>query len=315
MAAGVARPEANMATYTYKKVGDLDIKADVLRNADRGVANRPVLMWIHGGALMMGGRASKPPFAQAMLDASCLVVSIDYRLAPETQLPGIIEDVQDAYRWIREQGPRLFGADPGRIAIAGGSAGGYLALAMGFSVRPRPVALVSLWGYGDLVGPWYSEPSTNPRHMSIKTTREEAFRQVSGPPISNEADRKGSGAMFYQFCRQQGLWPMAVSGWDPHREPERFYAFMPVKNVTPDYPPTLLVHGESDTDVPHEQSAMMAAELKRNGVEHEFISVPGGEHGLAGADPRAIEAIYRRAFEFLRGKFEKNPPSPARVRN
>lgn len=305
MAAGIARPETDVATYTYKRVGDLEIRADVHGAPAPGEARRPALLWIHGGALIMGGRATPLPFAEAMSAAHYLVVSIDYRLAPETRLPGIVEDVEDAYRWIREQGPGLFGADPDRIAIAGGSAGGYLALTMGFRAHPRPVAVVSFWGYGDLVGPWLSEPSSNPRHLTIRTTREKAFLQVSGPPIANDADRRGSGAMFYQYCRQQGLWPWAVSGWDPRREPEKFHPYMALRNVTPDFPPTLLIHGERDTDVPHEQSVMMAAELRRNGVEHAFISVPGAEHGLAGADPRDVASAYQSAFAFLREHFEK----------
>ena len=71
------------------------------------------------------------------------MVSVDYRLAPETKLPAILEDVRDAYRWVREKGPGLFHADPGRIAISGGSAGGYLTLASGFMDDPPPKALVA----------------------------------------------------------------------------------------------------------------------------------------------------------------------------
>jgi acetyl esterase/lipase len=159
---------------------------------------------------------------------------------------------------------------------------------------------VSLWGYGDLIGSWYSQPSPHPRHHQSKLSREEAFRQVSGQPVSDARERKGDGGAFYQFCRQQGLWPKAVSGWDPHTQPERFFPYMPVKNVTADYPPTFLLHGQQDTDVPHEQSEMMAAQFKQHGVEHEFVSLPRGEHGLAGADPQQVQDAYRAAVAFLR---------------
>jgi acetyl esterase/lipase len=151
-----------------------------------------------------------------MLDAGCVVVSIDYRLAPETMLPEIIADLEDALRWIRAKGPELFGADPERIAVAGGSAGGYLTLTSGFRVEPRPQALVALYGYGDLIGDWYSTPSQHPRHNRNKPTEEEARAQVSGAPISDDRDRKGQGFLFYEWCRQHGAWPKGVSGWDPH---------------------------------------------------------------------------------------------------
>jgi dipeptidyl aminopeptidase/acylaminoacyl peptidase len=74
---------------------------------------------------------------------------------------------------------------------------------------------------------------------------------------------------------------------------------MPVKNVTADYPPTFLMHGTIDTDVPHEQSAHMAEQLKQHGVRHEFISIPGAEHGFAGGDPKLVEAAYTKAFAFV----------------
>ena len=44
---------------------------------------------------------------------------------------------------------------------------------------------------------------------------------------------------------------MKVSGFDPHTEPEKSYPFMAVKNVTENYPPTLMIHGTADTDVPY----------------------------------------------------------------
>ncbi len=296
---GESAAEITKRTYTYKTVQDLEIKADVYREDDE--ARRPVVVWIHGGALIMGHREGvSGRFKKAFLDAGYILVSIDYRLAPETKLPAIIEDLEDAFRWIREKGPELFRADPDRLAVTGGSAGGYLTLTAGFRVKPRPDAIVALWGYGDLVGPWYSSPSPHPCHHRVKLSREEASKQVDGPPVSDARDRDGNGGAFYQFCRQQGLWPKAVSGWDPHTEQKKFVPYMPVKNVTPDYPPTLMIHGQEDTDVPHEQSVMMAAELRRNNVEHKLISIPNGEHGLAGADRQEVDEAYRAAIKFVR---------------
>ena len=228
-----------------------------------------------------------------------MLVSIDYRLAPETALPEIIEDVEDAFAWVRKEGRGLYRADTGRIAVAGGSAGGYLTLMTGYRVKPRPTVLLSLWGYGDLIGDWYSTPSPHARHHTSKMSREEAFAQVSGAAVSDARDRKGDGGGFYQYCRQTGTWPKAVSGWDPQREGGKFFPYMPVKNVTAEYPPAFLIHGTADTDVPHEQSVMMAAEMKRRGVRHELVSVAGAEHGLAGGEAKIVEAAYIRGFTFV----------------
>jgi acetyl esterase/lipase len=297
--------EPRPVTYTYKTVGNLAIKADVYHGTDRVV--RPAVVWIHGGALIMGSRADiSGRVMKHMLDAGYVFISIDYRLAPETQLPQIIQDLEDAFNWVRRDGPRLFNVDPARIAVAGGSAGGYLTLTAGFRVRPRPNVLVSLWGYGDLIGDWYSTPSPHPRHHQLKLSRDEAWRQVSGPAISDARDRQGDRGAFYQYCRQTGTWPQAVSGWDPRTEAERFYPYMPVRNVTADYPPTVLIHGTNDTDVPYEQSTMMAVEFKRHNVPHQLTGIPGGEHGLAGGDPQSIDAAYLKAFAFVDERLQPN---------
>jgi dipeptidyl aminopeptidase/acylaminoacyl peptidase len=73
-----------------------------------------------------------------------------------------------------------------------------------------------------------------------------------------------------------------VAGLDPHTQRDAFTPYCPVRNVTPDFPPTLLFHGTFDTDVPWQQSADMAAALQKAGVVHEFVSIPEGAHGFDG---------------------------------
>jgi acetyl esterase/lipase len=295
--------EVTRTTYTYKTVGDLPIKLDVHRPA--GDETLPLLVWIHGGALINGHRGGiSGRVLQMAMEAGYAVASIDYRLAPETQLPDIIEDVEDAFDWLHKNSMEKFGASSDRIAVAGGSAGGYLTLATGYRVRPRPTVLVSFWGYGDLVGTWYSTPSPHPRHHQSTMTEVEARRQVTGPPISDSRDRKGNGGAFYQFCRQSGRWPLEVSGWDPMRQARKFYPYMPVKNVNRHYPPTMLIHGTNDTDVPYEQSEWMARQFERHGVEFKFASIAGGEHGLGGGDRAAIDRAYLDAMAFINSKMQ-----------
>jgi pimeloyl-ACP methyl ester carboxylesterase len=85
-----------------------------------------------------------------------------------------------------------------------------------------------------------------------------------------------------------------------------------VRNVGPDYPPTLLLHGTEDTDVPYEQSAAMAKELARHQVPHELATVPGAGHGLAGGDKERVQQARRKALAFLRDHLRAGkPPAPA----
>ncbi len=112
-------------------------------------------------------------------------------------------------------------------------------------------------------------------------------------------NQRGRG-QYYRYLRQNGLWTKEVTGFDPERERNKIDPYCPVRNVTADYPPTMLIHGTADTDVPYEQSAAMARELARQKVKHELVTVTGAGHGLAGGDKRAVADANRRALEFLR---------------
>ena len=103
--------------------------------------------------------------------------------------------------------------------------------------------------------------------------------------------------LFYMYCRQTGRWPQEVLGKDPEKEPRACDRYCPVRNVSRQYPPTLLWHGDKDTDVPCEQSIEMAAELKRKGVEHELVIVPGGGHGF---DYKISDEQLEKLMDFLR---------------
>jgi len=271
-------------THVFKVVGDCRIRADVHRPDDDVV--RPVVVWIHGGALILGARTSVEfgPHLPLYLNAGYAVVSIDYRLAPQTKLTYIIEDLRDAINWVRAEGPGLFRIDPRRLCVVGHSAGGYLTLMSGFCVRPRPRALVAFYGYGDIIGDWYSKP--DPHYcQQPAVAREDADAARAGPEVSESPFEDNARGLFYLYCRQHGLWPQELTGHDPRREPEAFRPFCPVQNVDAHYPPTMLLHGNSDTDVPYEQSALMAKALKRAGVDHELITIHGGGHGFDFEEP------------------------------
>ena len=267
-------------TYTYKTVQDCQIRADVYRLP--GQEQRPAILWIHGGGLIFGDRSMLPAEqAEHYLAAGYTVVSIDYRLAPETKLPAIHEDLQDAYEWLRGQGAALFHLDPDRLAVVGHSAGGYLTLLAGLCVHPRPKALVAFYGYGDIAGGWYSRPSP---HYSKQPAvpPEVAYRGVGGPVIAgtSKGDIWEQRWLFYLFCRQQGLWPKEVTGYDPHTEPLAFEEYCPIRHITKEYPPTLLLHGDKDTDVPFELSKHMASALKQHHVPHRLIRMAGLGHAF-----------------------------------
>jgi acetyl esterase/lipase len=288
-------------TYTFKTVGDLKIQADVYRADDSKAC--PVLVWIHGGTLIMGNRKSIP---KNLLDLArnegYAVVSLDYRLPPEVKLPEIIDDVQDAFRWLHGDGAKMCHLDEKRIVVAGASAGGYLTLMTGVVVTPRPTALVAYWGYGDVDGDWYTTPSDFYRKTIPLIDKADAYKGVGGKVITgSEAglDMRAR-ARFYRYLRQNGLWTKEVTGFDPATERKKLDRYCPVRNVTPDYPPTLLIHGTEDTDVPYQLSADMAKELARHKAPYELVTVTGAGHGLWGGDKTLVADAHAKALAFIR---------------
>ena len=299
----LAAPQAALPkkTYAFKEADGVKVELDVHRPDTADVL--PVVVWIHGGALLMGNRTGVP---RNLLDLcrneGFALVSIDYRLAPQVKIPAIIEDVKDAFRWIRGKGAEAAHLDPKKVVVAGGSAGGYLTLMTGVAVQPRPLALVAYYGYGDVDGDWYTKPSEHYRKTVTLYTREQALEGlrdevVTGPPDKAQGEAR---SRYYHYLRQNGLWTREVTGFEPEKERAKLDPFCPVRNVTSAYPPTLLLHGTVDTDVPYELSAAMDKELERHKVDHELVTVPGSGHGLSGGDPKLVKEAQAKALSFIR---------------
>jgi acetyl esterase/lipase len=253
----------------------------------------------------MGSRAGVP---QLLLDLcrheGFALVSLDYRLAPEVKLPEIIDDIKDAFAWLREQGPKLLGIDPDKMVVAGGSAGGYLTMMTGICIKPKPKALVAYWGYGDVDGDWYTKPSEFYRKQPL-VSKEKALEAV-GEAVQTGADGDVARARgrYYLYLRQNGLWTKEVTGFDPATERTKLDPYCPVRNISGDYPPILMIHGTTDTDVPYELSANMAKELAKHKVAHELVTVRDAGHGLAGGDKKLVQAAHEKAAAFIRNQLK-----------
>ena len=288
-------------TYIYKKEKTYQIKADLYKPNNSENVN-PLIIFIHGGALIYGTRktfADTEFQLKLYLKNGFAVLSIDYRLAPETKLSEIIKDIQDACMWAVNNA-RMINIDDRNISIIGHSAGGYLALMCGFILKPRPQSIISFYGYGDIIGEWYSKPDSFYCKKS-KVSIEESGINIVGPVITERPFEGTPKDKFYLYLRQNGLWPEEVGGHDPIKERDFFIPFCPLYNISPEYPPTLLLHGDSDTDVPYKQSELMYKELKRNNIFSKLITIEEGEHEFdININSKKVLRAFKEVLSFLK---------------
>jgi acetyl esterase/lipase len=257
-------------TIIYKTDDRFKLKADFYGTY---LEEAPVVVYIHGGGLIWGSRED---ISEEMINLythnGFAVFSIDYRLAPESKLADILEDVQDALFWLEVEGVKQFSIDPKRIAVVGGSAGGFLALCTG-SFNNKPRAIVTFYGYGDLSAKWAMNPSSFyrqkesiPRELALKLLSD---RIISEGPVQERY-------LFYLYARQHGVWVQEITGIPSSND--ELMKLCPIYHVTEEYPPTLFLHGTNDSDVPYEQSVYMRAALIKNGVYGRLITIPNADH-------------------------------------
>ena len=147
-------PDQGREQYLMR-VNKLKFSEPILRSEDRRIAGPgsdltiriytpreiptgeklPVLMWFHGGGFVIGSLETHDSVCRMLANqADCIVVSVDYRLAPEAKFPAAVEDCEAALKWVALHAVE-FGGDPGCIAVGGDSAGANLATVIAILAR------------------------------------------------------------------------------------------------------------------------------------------------------------------------------------
>jgi triacylglycerol lipase len=240
-------------------------------------ALRPALFHIHGGGYVLGDAAMMTPLNMARARSfDCVVVSVDYRLAPETPYPGPVEDCYAGLKWIVDHAEAL-GVDPGRIVVGGESAGGGLSAAVCLLARDRGFPAIALQL---LIYPMLDHRTATP-----------------GDPIPNPF----AGEFAWTHGANRFGWSAMLGDIDPAGDVPPYCSPARAASLA-GLPPAFIAVGALDLFV--DEDIDYAARLVRAGVPTELHVYPGAFHAfdvVAGA-PVAIQfredcaRALRRAF-------------------
>lgn len=191
-----------------------------------GDGRAPPLVFFHGGGWMLGGLETHDALCHALANASgCVVVAVDYRLAPEHRFPAGLEDCYAATRWVANHAETI-GAAPDALALVGDSAGGALAMGVGLIARDRggPAIDYQVLAY-PVANFSFDTASYEQNAQGYFLTRTDMERFWNGY-LRSELDGEHAYASPLRAQRLDGLPPTFVltCGYDPLRDDGRALA-------------------------------------------------------------------------------------------
>lgn len=233
--------------------------------------NMPVILYIHGGGFIMGSVDEYNIMVSKMAKITGqIIVSVDYRLAPEFPFPAGLNDCFAVLCWLQERA-RKIGADPSRISVMGDSAGGNLATVLTLrcrdEARPQPLCQVLIYpGVTFLETPYPSMEYFGPSSEKSFVLTEDFMRTVKKQYMASETNER-----------------------NPYLSPLE-------AELTPDLAPALIITAECDPI--RDAGRLYAEKLEDHGVDVEHIEYSGMIHGFMSFHMILKEAV--EAMKYIR---------------
>ncbi|UOH81885.1 hypothetical protein LQV05_004566 [Cryptococcus neoformans] len=293
-------------TITFAQHDGVDIKLDyMLPQSASSASNLPILLWFHGGGLLQGTRTCAwAHLVSAVEKYKLCLVSADYRLAPQTRMPGIMKDIKAAMDYLRsaeflsETGNAV---DQNKIIVSGGSAGGWLALLIGSGVGfeacgltppAKPLGVVPIYPITDIEDPFFTtkqHPVSYVKEIipewAVAAYLDPKAPQSSGCPLTSPRMK------CYPYMVQEALEQKLLL--DGTKIPPSAFSIAPaIASGKFTLPPTYIIHGTIDDKVPIKQSEDVFKACKQQNIDVTFEVLEGVDH-LFDMDPKyTLDEMY-----------------------
>ena len=268
-------------TYPYTQSEYGPVYLDAYWTED-GKADKPVLIYIHGGGWIQGSRETHAYYPKVFANHGYVAFTLEYDLSsPERHLAESTElQIAEAFAWVKNHAAD-FGGDITRLCVAGGSAGGNLALELAYKIDA---------GIYQTAADGTELPTVRAASVTFPATSVVAVYNnddlVLGDIVHN---------MAYSY-----------TGCSPEENPALYDSLAPANAITANTPPTNIVLGAGDVIVPPKETYELDAALEQAGIAHQTVTIPYANHGFDAVDGnmgnRAYLDLSLRWFEQYLGK-------------
>jgi len=228
------------------------LKMDIYRGPG-DVGKRPALVFIHGGAWVVGDKREQGlPLCNHLASLGWVCANANYRLSPAATYPDHVTDAKSAVAWLRDHGDE-YGVDTGFIAIAGNSAGAHIA------------AMTALGNADPAVTPGHE-----PHDASVQAV-------VTCYGVYDLTNRLG---VYHPAFRERLIGPYVLKAFFD-TEPERFHAASPMDHVEHAALPWLVLQGDADTLTPAAEAREFVRRLRAHSKHRVgYAEFPGAQHAF-----------------------------------
>ena len=268
-------------------------------------------IYIHGSAFyFLDKDYGTRPFFRHLAAQGHVIMDIAYRLAAETDLMGMINDVKRAIVWMKENAGR-YKVDPDRIIVGGASSGGFLALMAAYTNNDARFTPAELEGMDvDCYAVVAEYPATDLEALYYHTNQHLTTRTQPGQPkkrVPTEMPawmKKRIGKDFHRLGMDRGFENVGtiapLMGGHPDECPERYKLFSPITHVSSTCPPTLLIQGEHDIMVPINSTRLLYGRLIKEKVPAIMHILPQTDHAFDLLFPNIAPATHNAFYDVER---------------